>query len=121
MAFCEHLDEYGVQYVKTEAAYQQCNHLVARIQEDGGDSGLVELLEEALLEWKRENTQLRADFSLLVKEGHVRLPKMKKMRPRCSQCDFVVPKLEYKEWAIAYNGVAALNGEELMVPQTSAT
>jgi hypothetical protein len=116
MSFCEHLDAYGAQYTKTEAAYHQCNHLVRKIQDEGGNDGLVGLLEQALTEWKSDNEKLRAEFCSLVGGGEIILPAKVRKHPRCSECGFEVPKLEYKEWSIACNGVAELNGEELMVP-----
>jgi len=117
MDFCEHMDTYGVQYTKTEAAYRQCNHLVSRIQEDGGDRALVDLLEVALSQWKADNKKLRTEFCSLVEDGKIALPKKTHGHPHCQECGFAIPKLEYSEWKIAHNGVAALNGEELLAPQ----
>ncbi len=117
MVFCEHLDAYGVQYVKTEAAYEQCNNLVAQIQNNGASKGLIDLLQKALQEWKSDNSRLRKEFCALVEEQKIVLPLLPQTRPKCAECGLEVPKLEYKEWKIASNGVAALNGEELMAPQ----
>jgi len=116
MTFCEHLDIYSVQYIKTEAAYHQCNNLVLRIQDEGGNQALFDLLKKALAEWKTDNSKLRSDFCELVENGEITLPIMPQQQPRCSDCGFQVPKLEYKEWVVAHNGVAELNGQELIMP-----
>jgi len=130
--FCEHLDQYGSQYTRTEASYQQCMNLLDRIMSTGPDTELVALVTTALGEWSAEDAKLREMLVDEVRDGRIRVPlalvrgrhilnTKQQRKPHhpgrlvCATCCFVVPRLVYPEWKIAHNGVASFKGQELPV------
>ncbi len=122
--FCEHLEEYGSLYIRTEASYYQCNDLVARIIAEGPEPGLVDLLTTTLDEWLSEGRELRDALVELVAEGRVRVPgkNLQCLNDngliRCSECRFEIPKLRFPEWEFSGNGKVFFQGEELSVAQS---
>ncbi len=131
--FCDHLDEYGVQYTRTEASYRQCMALVDRILSEGPTFELVGLVNAALQEWAGEDQKLREMLVSEVTQGRVRVPNViahghgrdrrrqarkSHSRPVCSTCRFEVPRLEYPEWKIAHNGEATFRGQDFLTPAT---
>ena len=128
--FCEHLDEYGAQYIRTEASYQQCVNLLDRIMSGSPEAELVALVSAALQEWSVEDAKLREMLVAAVRAGHVRVPLALVQRAQntnrnrkahysghmiCAICRSVVPRLTYPEWKIASNGVTSFKGHELPV------
>lgn len=135
--FCEHLDEYGAQYTLTEASYQQCVHLLDQIMSQGPSADLAGLVTKALHEWVEEDKKLRELLVTEVKAGRVRIPTglvrqsrsfssgrrraaRKSGHPVCAECRFVVPRLAYSEWKIAYNGAASFRGQEVVLSDLAA-
>lgn len=118
---CTHLDEYGVLYVKAEAAYNQCLNLLDRVLADGPGDGLLDLLSEAVATWKNETIELRETFADLVEDGVVGLPQKNIKAPTCLQCQCRIPRLEFPEWTMAANGVTMYRGNDLPQPETMAT
>ncbi len=132
--FCDHLDEYGAQYTRTEASYRHCVDLVERIMSDGPNLELIGLVTAALQQWAEEDQALRAMLVAEVRQGRVLVPtkvahhggnrsekrmaRRKKSAPICTECHFQVPRLEYPEWQIAHNGQASFRGQELPVLAT---
>ncbi len=134
LEFCDHLDEYGVQYIRTEASYNQFVSLLDRIMVGGPVPEMVELVTAAMREWSLEDDKLRTLLVEQVKEGKVRIPRgivsqggktktrkrqvAKKIgRPVCANCRFVVPRLEYPEWTFAHNGAVAFRGSDFHNPE----
>ena len=117
--FCDHLDEYGVQYTRTEASYQQCVNLLERIMADGEQAALSALVVQAVQDWTDEDVKLREMLVEQVQAGTIRLPANLHLalkqgkHPVCAECNFAVPRLEYPEWALAANGEASFQGHEL--------
>jgi len=121
--FCQHLEEYGVQFVKTEAAYKAFNALVDRAVAEEDTSDLRRALERALDDWQREVRTLRNMFMELYNAGRILLPKNALNRhhhepghmgqARCSDCFRDIPRLVYPEWQLAHNGAVNFRGEEL--------
>lgn len=136
--FCDHLDEYGAQFTRTEASYHQCMNLLERIMEVGPSRDMVDLVTRALAEWSTEVEKLREMLVEAVREGRVRVPSgivhraggahrsgvlaIKRRRvarnsghPVCTECRFAVPRLEYPDWQFAHNGSPSFRGVELPV------
>jgi len=130
--FCDHLDEYGAQYIRTEASYKQCVNLLDRLMNDGPAPELVELVTTALREWATEDNTLRQMLLDAVSGGQVRVPRgilsnssarernraKTKSHPVCSTCHFVVPRLIYPEWTFAHNGAASFRGVPVPGPDS---
>ncbi len=128
--FCDHLDEYGAQFIRTEACYKQCVNLLDEIMSAGPKAELVGLVTAALQEWSQEDQKLRDMLVAEVRAGRVRIPSgivrhqgvsvarkrrlaKKSGHPICATCKFVVPRLQYPEWSFAHNGEPAFRGQEL--------
>lgn len=135
--FCEHLDEYGVQYTRTEASYRQCVNLLERLLAGGPSPELVPLVTSAVEEWSYEDRKLREMLVDAVRDGRVLVPSgivlregaaairlrrraKKTGHPICVDCRFVVPRLEYSEWQFAHNGQVSFRGRELVPLPTSS-
>ena len=118
--FCEHLQDYGAQYSKAEAAYRHCNGLVESILAGEVDSEQVEQLAMAVEEWMASDRSLRESIVDLAHLGRVKVPRKKPHATkrhgtiRCSECGFKIIKLKYSEWAISANGLAHFQGKELL-------
>jgi len=135
--FCAHLDQYRVQYARTEASYRQCVSLLERLMSDGPNQELVALVTTALRDWAEEDQKLREMLVSEVQAGRVRVPSgivrrldvsaarrrrqaRQKSHPVCAACRFAIPRLEYPEWKFAHNGEVSFRGMELF-PPTPAT
>ncbi len=130
--FCDHLDEYGAQYVRTEASYKQCVSLLDRMMSSGPMPDLVDLVTKSIAEWSTEDQKLREMLVAAVRSGQVRVPAgilnkasehrrreaKKAAHPVCSKCRFPVPRLTYPEWQFAFNGAVSFRGEEVPVSGT---
>ncbi len=131
--FCDHLDQYGVQYTRTEASYRQCVSLLERLMSDGPNQELVVLVTTALREWAQEDQKLRDMLVREVQAGRVRVPSgivrrqdvtaakrrrraKRKGHPVCAECRFIIPRLEVPEWKFAHNGEVSFQGQELLAP-----
>ncbi|MFT5234532.1 MAG: hypothetical protein ACI9UK_001893 [Candidatus Krumholzibacteriia bacterium] len=129
--FCDHLDEYGVQYTRTEASYRQCVNLLERIMDENAPGGLTSLITSAVREWTEEGEKLRTMLVTAVAVGEVRVPtaivknaaqKSPRSRqsskenehPICAACGFAVPRLDYPEWKLAANGNVSFKDQELV-------
>ena len=127
---CDHLDEYGAQYVRTKASYEQFVDVMDRLFAEGPLPELVDLMRKSLADWAEEDEKLKQLLVTEVSKGHVRVPrgilarrgvKAKQMRrharshghPCCAHCRRTVPRLSYPEWKVAYNGTATFRGREL--------
>jgi hypothetical protein len=134
--FCEHLDQYGVQYTRTEASYRQCVNLLERLMNGGPSPELVPLVTSALQEWSYEDQKLREMLVNEVRDGRVLVPSgivpregaaairlrrraKKSSHPVCATCRFAVPRLEYPEWQFAHNGQVSFRGQDLVLPATT--
>jgi len=130
--FCDHLDEYGVQYTRTEASYRQCVNLLERIMADDRPLELTGLVATAVLDWTAEDERLREMLVEQVGAGKVRVPSHivkhfdagayqtlrvtpKSEHPICADCGFSVPRLAYPEWKLAANGEASFQGQDLVL------
>ncbi|MGD9546825.1 MAG: hypothetical protein AB7V45_04655 [Candidatus Krumholzibacteriia bacterium] len=122
--FCPHLEEYGVQFTKTAASYEAFNAHMDRFIEEGRPPELVEVLNQTLEEWRKENRTLRAMFLELYENGRILLPKgaLRQARrhdhqvhgkAKCSDCFREVPRLVFGEWQLAHNGMVNFRGREL--------
>lgn len=121
--FCHHLEEYGVQFVRAEAAYEAFNAMVDRAVSEEDTSELKRALDTALDDWQRETRALRTAFQELHTQGKIVLPRnaLSGHRPnselpglaKCAQCRHPVPRLQFSEWQIAHNGAVNFRGEEL--------
>ena len=122
--FCQHLEEYGVQYTRTEAAYQAFNAMMDRVLQAEDATTLVESLARALEDWNKESQALRKMFFEMYGSGKILLPErhfQKGRKPgrgpsgraKCRECSREIPRLEFKEWQVAYNGAVNFRGEEL--------
>lgn len=129
---CQHLDEYGAQYVRTRASYLQFVDVMDRLFAAGPLPELVALAQDSLAAWAAEDEKLKQLLVEEVAKGHVRVPrgilgrggvraKQKRRQARarshpvCALCRKNVPRLKYPEWKIAHNGVATFRGRELPV------
>ncbi len=130
--FCGHLEEYGVQFVKTERAYAEFNAMVDRAVAEADVPELRAALEKSLDQWQRETGKLRDMFMKLYEAGRILLPKGALSRTRghgaegagqakCSDCFRELPRLVYPEWQIAHNGAVNFRGEELDLRQADLT
>jgi hypothetical protein len=128
--FCDHLDEYGVQYTRTEASYRQCVNLLERIMDENSPGGLTSLVASAVKEWTEEDEKLRAMLVAAVVAGKVWVPTAivknaaqisprsrhsakEKEHPVCAECGFAVPRLNYPEWKLAANGEVSFKDQDL--------
>ena len=126
---CEHLDEYGAQFARTEATYRQCMDGLDRILAQGPLPALVRAAVQALQEWSAEDAKLRDMLVAEVRAGRVRVPRgllradglagrqaqrqaRRKGHPVCTACRQVLPRLAYPEWSFAHNGTATFRGVE---------
>ena len=130
MGICIHLEDYGAQFIATEAAYRQCVKLVDAIMAEGPEDGQAASVTRAIEEWRQHDGRLRALLVDLVKSGRVRIPKRMATPGHhrhaggtyghivCATCHRFVPRLKYEEWKFAYNGVVSYRGNEFDLHQT---
>ena len=104
--FCEHLSDYGTNWIHAEVSYVALTRAVERILDQGASDDHLDLLEVALGDWEYEVKQLRQRFVNLVRQGVIGLPEDQGSRsddsgicaPACADCGFTVPKLSWPEW-----------------------
>lgn len=121
--FCPHLEEYGVQFARAEAAYEAFNAMVDRAVSEENTPQLKRALDTALEDWQRETRALRKSFQELHAQGKIVLPRnaLSGQRPnseapglaKCARCRYPMPRLQFSEWQIAHNGAVNFRGEEL--------
>ena len=123
--FCEHLEEYGVAFVRAQASYGNCLNLVDKIIEDPTKKELRTTLEKALDEWVLETRQLRELFKNLAKDGEIKLitnPDLKEMSNLnpisaiCCECSFQIPRLEFSEFDLTDERNPTYHGQNLPQP-----
>ena len=104
--FCEHLEEYGVQYERAAGAYGALLAQVGRVAEGNADDDSLDLLERLLRDWRDEVVELRRLLVERVKAGDVELPGAVEPEPadagagtspRCVDCGAPLPRLAFPE------------------------
>ena len=126
--FCEHLSDYGSNWIRAEASYVALTRAMERILDQGASDDHLDLLEVALGDWKYEVKQLRQRFVNLVRQGVIGLPENQGSRsddsesgaPACADCGFTVPKLSWPEWDVQEAGAKRFRGTVLPTPQAVA-
>ncbi len=120
--FCDHLDDYGVKFGRAKASYNNCLHLIDSMIKDFPQNDLSSTLEGALDEWVRETHDLRGSFESLVKSGSIEILsagetelviKGPSQGPKCTKCDFSVPKLTFPEFDLSDDDNPKYRGQEL--------
>ena len=102
--FCDHLHDYGANWIRAEAAYRALTGAVDRVRDQGASDDRLDHLEVALGDWEYEVTQLRQRFVNLVRQGAVGLPEDTVepeeggATPTCSRCGFAIPRLTWPAW-----------------------
>ncbi len=130
--FCSHLEEYGIQFIRTEGAYQAFNTMVDRAVQEKDDQDLRQSLVKAMEDWQRETKALREKFLELYHAGKIQLPNgaLAKGNPhgsgatgmaKCRECHQEIPRLEFSEWQLAHNGAVNFRGEELDLDEPELT
>ncbi len=123
MDFCEHLDDYGVRYVRAEAAYRALLAQVERVAAGAADDDALDLLERMLHDWQDEVKVLRKRLVALVKAGQVELPEAEAdaapVGPACcADCGAVVPRLVFNDFRVEADS-ATFRGHALPRPATA--
>jgi hypothetical protein len=110
--FCEHLDHYGANWIRAEAAYGALTAAIDRVIDQGPSDDHLDLLEVAVGEWQYEVNTLRERFLALVRQGAVDLPAPApeapdaeesdpdQGEPVCSTCGSLLPRLTWPEWNV---------------------
>ncbi len=127
--FCEHLDEYGVLYIKAEASYHQCVNLLDNLVEEVENQELVENLNRILGEWVQETGELRVAFAALVEDGEIEMVKASSHLRKshdgysavCGSCNHHLPRLEFNEFKQDREGIFTFRGHELPQPQSATS
>ncbi len=130
--FCSHLEEYGVLFIKTEAAYQVFNTMMDRAVSEQDETDLCRSLEKALEDWQQATRALRDRFLELFNSGRILLPKGALAHgnkrglnlsghAKCSDCYREIPRLVFPEWQLAHNGAVNFRGEELDLNESDLT
>lgn len=116
--FCDHLADYGNNWIRAEASYGALTAAIDRILDQGATDSHLDLLEVSLGEWEYEVKQLRERFVALVKQGAVEVPATGEAEGSvCKACGFAVPKLTWPEWNVQTAGRPRFRGAELPAPQ----
>ena len=116
--FCEHLDQYGTNWVRAEAAYRALTAAIDRVIDRGPSDDHLDLLEVAVGEWQYEVQALRERFLALVRRGAVELPPSgagdaDPAEPVCSICGSRLPRLTWPEWNVHGTAPATYRGADL--------
>lgn len=127
--FCEHLDEYGVLYIKAEASYHQCVNLLDNLVEEVENQDLAENLNQTLEEWLQETRELRETFAELVEDGEIELVQASShlrkshggLSAMCGSCQHHLPRLEFHEFKQDREGIFTFRGHELPQPQSATS
>ena len=123
MEFCEHLDDYGVRYVRADAAYRALLAQVERVAAGAADDDALDLLERMLHDWQDEVKVLRKKLVVLVKEGQVELPEADENEAPsggacCADCGAAVPRLVFNDFRVDADR-ATFRGSALPRPATA--
>lgn len=105
LEFCDHLDDYGVRYVRAEAAYRALLAQVERVAAGARDDDALDLLERMLHDWQDEVKVLRKRLVALVKAGQVELPAAGQHEGPsgpvcCVDCGAEVPRLVFNDFRV---------------------
>ena len=114
--FCEHLEDYGVQYVRVEAAYGALLAQVERVVSGRADDTALDLLERLTLDWRDEVNDLRRRMVEMVRHGRADAPDDDGSAVRCCLCGAELPRLEFGDLAVGPEGALALRGQPLTAP-----
>ncbi|MBE0565653.1 MAG: hypothetical protein IH621_06850 [Krumholzibacteria bacterium] len=119
LEFCDHLGEYGVQYVRAEASYRAMLAQFDRVRAGAADDDSLDLLECLVRDWRDEVKLLRKRFVTLAREGRIAVPgggaEDAADGPRCAECEAVIPRLEFRDFTVAEAGEATYRGQVLPV------
>ena len=123
MEFCEHLDDYGVRYVRADAAYRALLAQIERVAAGAADDDALDLLERMLHDWQDEVKVLRKKLVVLVKEGQVELPEVEEDEASsgpacCADCGAQVPRLVFNDFRVEADS-ATFRGRALPRPATA--
>ena len=123
MEFCEHLDDYGVRYVRAEAAYRALLAQIERVAAGAADDDALDLLERMVHDWQDEVKILRKKLVVLVKEGQVELPDVEEAAAPsgpacCADCGAQVPRLVFNDFRVEADN-ATFRGRALPRPATA--
>lgn len=117
---CDHLGDYGVQYVRADAAYRAMLAQLDRVAVGAVDDDSLDLLERLVKDWQDEVRTLRKRLVALARDGRVTVAARGEEEaapaPCCAECGAVVPRLEFRDFTIAEEGDATYRGQALPVP-----
>jgi hypothetical protein len=115
---CEHLDDYGVLYVRAEAAYKAMLAQVDVVAAGVADDDTLDLLERMLRDWREEVESLRRCLVDLVRRGRVVLPEgaCADVAGTCDLCGEPLPRLVFPDFTTTDAGAPTYRGTALPQP-----
>ncbi|HPF69823.1 MAG TPA: hypothetical protein PLQ13_04055 [Candidatus Krumholzibacteria bacterium] len=119
---CEHCEDYGVQFVRAEAAYRALLAQVEAVASGRVDDAALDLLERQLMDWRSEVELLRKRLVEMVRNGRIDLPGSERPAATagtCALCGESLPRLAFPDLGVDAAGALTYQGRALFQPVPS--